>query len=181
MDEPTGSTSGGNAGESASKAAEHTGFPDLVVALDAAEIRRRMDLASRRGRVPGVHVGEGDTLFEVDGCGAPFEHHLVATGTPADGAIRVSFALVRRNRMPLVFAILLVVTVWPGVYFMDQLIPGEWNWIPTWTWYLPLTVLPVPWFWRSTARKSHAIALEDSRGLVEKIRVELGSAGTDRR
>lgn len=177
MDEPTG----GSAAESGSKVTGDFGFPDLVVALDAAEIRRRMDVASRRGRVPGVHVGDGDTLFEVDGCGTPFEHHLVATGSVAAGSTRVSFSLVRRKRMPLIFAALLVVTVWPGVYFMDQLIPGEWNWIPTWMWYLPLTVLPVPWFWRSTSRKSRAIAMEDASGLVEKIRVELGSEAPARR
>lgn len=154
------------------------GLSGLSVTLAPDEIRARMDVASRRGRVPGCHRGEGLTLFVVDGCGTPFEHHLVARGTPEGNGTRVTFSLERRMKMPLIFAVLLIVTVWPGVHFMDQLIPGEWNWIPTWTWYLPLSIVPTPWFWVSTARKSRAMAEEDARGLIEKIRAELGASGT---
>ena len=147
-------------------------FSDLIVDFDAQEIRRRLDLAARRGRVPGLHIGADPMLFYVDGCGAPFEHHLVATGSPEGSGMRISFSLRRLSRMPRVFAVLILLSVWPGVYFMDQLIPGEWNWIRTEYWYLPLTILPIPWFWRSTARKSEAIAVEDSRSIIEKIRAE---------
>ncbi len=154
---------------------ESPGFSDLVVDLDVNEIQRRLDLAARRGRVPGLHVGSHPTLFYVDGCGTPFEHHLVATGSPAEGGIRIRFSLKRLKRVPLIFAVVLVLTIWPGVYFMDQLIPGEWNWIKTEYWYLPLAILPIPWFWRSTARKSEAIAVEDCSAIVQKIRSELES------
>ena len=150
-------------------------LPDVHVTLDADEIRSRMDAASRRGRVPGVHLREGEVLFEVDGCGTPFEHHLFARGESSAGGTRISFSLARRARVPLIFLVLIAVSIWPGVHFMDQLIPGEWGWIPTWTWYLPLTVLPAPWLWLSTVRKSRAIAAADATSLIEKIRAELGA------
>lgn len=155
-------------------------LPDVIVGLDGAEIRRRMEVASRRGRVPGVHLREGETLFEVDGCGTPFEHHLVARGVEGASGTRVVFTLRRRMRVPLIFAALIVVSIWPGVYFMDQLIPGEWGWIPTWTWYMPLMVVSAPWMWVSSVRKSRAIATEDAASLVERVRVELGGgSGVD--
>lgn len=149
-------------------------FSDLIIDQSPDEIRQRLDIAARRGRIPGLHPGTGDRLFHVDGCGTPFDHHLTATWTPADRGTRVSFTLERQRRVPLIFAAALAATVWPGVYFMDQLIPGEWNWIRTEYWYLPLTILPIPWFWRATARKSRQIAMEDAHSIVAKVRTELG-------
>lgn len=147
-------------------------FSDVVVAATPDEIRARLDIAARRGRVPGLHAGKGDILFHVDGCGTPFEHHLIARGTPDEGGTRIGFALERQKRVPAIFAFVLILTVWPGVYFMDQLIPGEWNWIKTEYWYLPLAIVPIPWFWRSTSRKSLKIATEDAASIVQKIRAE---------
>lgn len=151
-------------------------FSDVVVPAEPDEIRARLDIAARRGRLPGLHVGSGSVLFYVDGCGTPFEHHLIGHGSPEGSGTRIAFTLERQRRMPLIFIVLLIVTVWPGVYFMDQLIPGEWNWIKTEYWYLPLTILPIPWFWRSTARKSLKVATEDAIGLIDKIRAEFHGA-----
>lgn len=151
-------------------------FSDVVVDAGPDEIRAKLDISARRGRVPGLHAGSGEVLFHVDGCGTPFEHHLIGRGAAEDGGTRIRFALERQKRMPIIFAALLIVTIWPGVYFMDQLIPGEWNWIKTEYWYLPLTIVPIPWFWRSTARKSLKIATDDATRIIEKIRAEFQSA-----
>lgn len=146
---------------------------DVVTPLSAEEVVRRLDTAARRGRVPGFQPRTDGPLFVVDGCGTPFEHHLLGFAATEGNGVRVRFELERQKRTPLIFAALIAVSVWPGVYFMDQLIPGEWGWIPTWTWYLPLTILPVPFYWRSTARKSRRIAEEDARKVIESIRAEL--------
>lgn len=151
-------------------------LPDVETSLARSEILARLDVAARRGRIPGLRASEGGQLFIVDGCGVPFEHHLVATLEEREGRSRLGFALQRQAKMPLIFAVLLVVTVWPGVHFMDQLIPGEWGWIPTWTWYLPLTVLPIPWIWRSSSRKSRVMAHEDAQKIIATIREELARA-----
>jgi hypothetical protein len=70
----------------------------------------------------------------------------------------------------------LLATIWPGAYFMDQLMPGEWGWISTkvYWWYLPITVVPIPWVWRGLMRKSRESNRREAEGAIRKIAAEIG-------
>lgn len=135
--------------------------PDRVVPV--------LEDAAKRGKLPGFRrVGESE--FAVDAFGTPFDYELRGRVEPASSSSRVRFALRRKGLMPIVFALVLVLTVEPGRYFADQLIPGEWGWINTMWWYYPLTILPLPWVWLGLWKRSRASAVGHASEQIEKMR-----------
>jgi hypothetical protein len=147
--------------------------------LPTAEVVSRLDRASRRGRLAGFRAYPGDgVLFSVELPGHPFDGVLEARAREEGGGTRLELRTRMLLRMPVVFALVLIATVWPGVYFMDRLIPGEWGWIPqigtwwpgTWWWYVPLTALPLPFVWRALMRRSKAALDKAAEEMVAKIR-----------
>lgn len=166
----------------AARTAEGAGLPAVRTPLTPEEILSRLDQASRRGRLPGFVRGGHGGLFAAAAFGQPFDKVLVATATPAPGGgTALAFRTKLLPKMPAVFAVILALTVWPGVRIMDQLIPASWGWIPTWWWYIPLTVLPIPFAWRAAMRKSNASAAESARSAIDQIAQETGGsvAGPD--
>jgi hypothetical protein len=156
---------------------------EVRVALAPAEILARLDTASRRGRLPGftARPREG-ILFTLELHGQPFDGVMTASATPADGGTSVLTLRWRMlQQMPLIFMVVLIATIWPGVYFMDRLIPGSWTWIPafgswwpqTWWWYIPLTVLPLPLAWRVLMRRSRGALEAAAVEAIEKVNREL--------
>ncbi len=91
----------------------------------------------------------------------------------------LTFRLVLLKKMPTIFGVLLALTIWPGVYFMDEVVSqlglwrADWPWL-TYYWYLPLTVIPIPWMWRSMIAKSQRSAREHARETIEGIAREIG-------
>lgn len=147
----------------------------IRTSLHAGEILDRLDQAARRGKLAGFTKGGCGGLFSVETHGHPYDGDLIASanfGQPYDGRITFQFRL--RRKMPVIFAILLLATIWPGVYFMDQLIPGEWGLIRTEWWYLPLTILPIPWMWRTLMRRSLASNRTMAEEAIAKMATELG-------
>jgi hypothetical protein len=137
------------------------GLPAVVTPLSRGEILKRLETASRRGRLPGFRAGEGEECFIVAAHGHPFDADLIARcgqveGGAEGGGTRLTFETRMHRRLPAVFVVILVATVWPGVHFMDGLIPAAWGWIPTWWWYVPVTALPLPWVWAGLMKKSRA-------------------------
>lgn len=167
-------------------------FPPLEVHLTPDEVIQRLDLASRRGRLPGFEAHPPGALFKVDAWGAPFDSDLLARGTTDSKRTRLEFEVRLRRRMPLIFAVVLVCTVWPGVVITDSMLRLWFGWynrlaqLPmftwgdfhafTYLWYLPLTVLPLPWMWRGWMRRSCASAQASAREMIDKISKELGAA-----
>lgn len=147
---------------------------DTDLAPDAVE-QALLGLA-KRGKLAGYHQKISGGLFRVDAFGQPFDHDLIARAESAKGRTRLVFSLRRRVKMPIVVAVLLVVSVEPGRYFVDQLIPGSWNWISTMWWYYPLTILPIPWIWRSMSRKSIAAAHDHAHEQIGKIAQAIGAS-----
>src|SRR5689334_1427784 len=89
------------------------GLPCLATGLGREEILRKLDGAARRGRLAGFVARSGEDLFEVEAYSAPFEHVLVAR---ADGTEpRLTFRLQTLRKMPLIFAVVVVLSLWPGL------------------------------------------------------------------
>ncbi|MBX3363231.1 MAG: hypothetical protein KF866_00575 [Phycisphaeraceae bacterium] len=163
---------------SAASASEGPGLPDVLAPMTTPlgkdEVCSRLDALCRRGKLPGFRRTEDG--FVVDAFGAPFDADLVGHVEGTEGGSRVTFRLVRRLQTPLIFVIVMALTVEPGRYFMDQLIPGEWGWIDTRWWYYPLTILPLPWIWRKLSRASRAATLDHASEQVERIGGAIGAS-----
>lgn len=152
--------------------------------LAPAEVAKRLAQAGRRGRLPGFDAADAKA-FRIDCDAVPFEYALLGTIEAGPGSESGTAGSVittrteRRKLMPAIFAATLILTVWPGVWLTDSLIGVYWsaygNWseqMPwlTYAWYLPISVLPLPWVWRSLTRKSKAMAAESATKIIATIR-----------
>ena len=149
-------------------------LPDVVTPLERGAVLEQARLASRRGKLAGFRPGKdgaGGGLFSVAAFGEPFDRTLTAMCEAREGGSKLSFESTINLRLPMIFAVVLVLTVEPGRYFLDKLIPGEWNWIDTRIWYYPLAIIPIPFMWRSWMRKSRRAAHEHGLEQIGKIAV----------
>lgn len=128
--------------------------------------------AGRRGRLPGF-ARIDNRRFRLDCDAVPFEYEILAEvePEPESRGSRISLRTRRKPLFPAIFAVTLVITVWPGVWLTDSLLATYWGAYGQWTadmpwltyaWYLPLTALPLPWLWASLVRKSRAMAAESA-------------------
>ena len=116
----------------------------------------------------------GPDLFEVEAYSAPFEHVLAAR---AEGGprTRLKFRLQMLRKAPLIFAAVLVVTLWPGLPLTHSMLVTYFSWYRlsealTAAWYVPLTVLPVLWWLPRAVRKSRAEAGAAAREQLLRLR-----------
>jgi hypothetical protein len=150
------------------------GLPALATPLGRDEILRRLDAAARRGKLAGFAARSGADLFEVVAFSAPFEHVLVARptgGTPA----RLTFRPRMLQKMPLIFAVVLVLTLWPGLPLTHSMLVTYFSWYRwseaiTAAWYVPLTVLPVFWWLPRGIRKSRTEANVAAKEQIIRLR-----------
>lgn len=143
--------------------------------LTSDQVVERLGTASRRGRLPGYEAGHrSGALFRVAAFGHPVDADLL--GWMREG--RIEFTLRLPRRLATILGFTLVMTVWPGVYFMDQLmiqlLPSVRDAVATWVWYLPVAVLPIPWVWRSVMERARRTTRESAVEVIEKIAGELG-------
>jgi hypothetical protein len=121
----------------------------------------------------------GGALFRVAAFGNPIDADLDARPRPVNGLVMLDFALTIPRRLPVTLAVSLVLTVWPGVYFTDQLmiqfLPTWRAAIPTWWWYLPVSIVPIPWVWRRVMRRARDTTMTSAREMIDKIAGELGA------
>lgn len=151
-------------------------LPSLTTTLSSAEIREKLDVAARKGRMPGLELQSQAGIFEIREFGQPFESTLTATAAAGvDGFQTIEFQSKIRPMFPTVFAVMLVVSIWPGIYLVDSMVRHYFSWydIPTWWWYLPLTVPTSPWAFWSAVKKSRASASVEARRLIERVATEL--------
>lgn len=156
----------------------------LTTEKSAAEVVASLERLSKRGELPGFDKEDGRGLFSVEAAGNPFDRRLVARARERDGLTVLEWELVTPRRWPIVIAAVLAVTVWPGLPITHSMLAAYWGWYArasgpegwfrTWMWYLPLTVIPIPWAWRSTMRKMRATTLASAREAVRKIAGAVG-------
>lgn len=154
-----------------------TALPSVQTTLTPDEVKQRLTKLSKQGKLPGFAPDEPDALCSVAAHGTPFDSKLIVHHRGE--ALEFETALL--PTMPRIFALLLVVTVWPGLPLTDSFLSSL-DWyiglmarigIDTWHWYLPLTILPAPFAWRGAIKKSRASADASALEAIEKIRAVL--------
>ena len=146
--------------------------PDEVVA--------RLDKAARRGDMPGLREGASRRTFRLRIFGELFDRELIGEARPAPSSPSESEIVFRVRLLPLmptVAIVTLVFVIWPGVWLTDSMLstyfPGFTRAVPTWWWYIPVTVIPLPWAIRAAWRKSCATADEEIVRAAERVRTAL--------
>lgn len=141
--------------------------------LAPKEAMSRLDRASKQGKLPGFEQ-RGERAFRALVYGEPFDRELLGTiGEGSSGSV-IELRLRLLKKFPTIAIALVIVSIWPGVWLTDSMIqtyfPGYPNsfWV-TAAWYLPLTVIPLPWMLRSMWRKSEGIAREELDKTIAKI------------
>lgn len=153
-------------------------LPDLDTPLSPEEIRRRLDRAARRGDVPGLTSPRGSELFGIEELAGPFDYRLSAFASPGNGSTRITWALRMLPKVPVIVGVVIVLTIWPGVWLTDSMLRTYWPAydFATWTWYIPLTVLPLPWSLAGMIRRSRTQARTTAGELIAAVRRELGAS-----
>ncbi len=165
-------------------------LPEVRAQQGPEEVVAHLEEAARRGKLPEFEAG-GVGLFSVLAYGTPFDADLIGEVVGDEGAetrrgasghpsgTRLRFRLRFQRRMPVIFGALLVLTVEPGRYFMDEFlatfVPSLHGHIPTWWWWYPPTIISIPWLWRSWMRKSRRTARASALERIETVREILGA------
>lgn len=150
-------------------------LPAVETELTPAQMMERLDEAARRGKLPGFSRAHEDALFTVTDFGGPFESVLeaaVAPGPSDANGTRLEFSLRLKRGMIIVFVVVMVATVWPGVWLTDSMLRTYFTGydFQTWMWYLPLTAPFVPWSVLSAVRKSRRSGREQAIEIIGKVR-----------
>ncbi len=149
--------------------------PGVRSRLSAGEILSRLDMAARRGKLPG-YMARGESGFVVTAFGEPFDHDLIGAidAAPAGegGGSVVRFELRMRPKLPAFFVLVIALSVWPGVWLTHSMLVTYFSWykIQTWWWYIPLTVVPLFWMVPRMLAKSREAVGVSTAEQVEKIR-----------
>lgn len=165
-------------------ATENESLPAVETALDAAGVLAALERLAKRGKLAGFRRIDGRS-FGATAFGTPFDRELVGdveerqVGDLSHRSV-IRWRLAWKRKMPAVFAVALVVSVWPGLPLTDSLLSTYWGWYEgvtgpdrafrTWMWYLPLTVPFVPLAWLGALKKSRAGSVEHAGETVEKVR-----------
>ncbi|MBC7773049.1 MAG: hypothetical protein H7210_11175 [Pyrinomonadaceae bacterium] len=166
-------------GKPSDVAAARAALPVLHSGLTPQGVMEALDTAARKGKVPGLSSEAGKRMFRVVDFGKPFESRLIGVIDEVQGmpgtASRISFTIRMKMLMPVIFAVMLIASVWPGILLTDSMLKLYFSWytIPTWWWYLPLTVPFVPFAflkaWKTSIASGRAEAAEIVKGISEVV------------
>lgn len=134
----------------------------------------RLDQAARRGKVPGFAPGSADVLFECEAFGQPFDGVVQARAQRAGEQTTLRFSTRMNRKMPWIFVIVSILTIWPGVWVTESMLAtmfpsAKWLWGTTYWWYLILSVPTTPWYLWSAFKKSRASMQADALERVAEI------------
>lgn len=153
---------------------------DIRVSLTSDQVLEKLGQAARRGKLPEyARGGPENALFRASALGHPFDRDLLGWAQPDGDGVRLQFGVRWRKKAPIIYIVALIVTVEPGRYFLDVMIPGSWGWGSVMWWYYPLTIISIPFMWLSFVRKSRKSTMESAHESHEAIRAILGSGTTE--
>jgi hypothetical protein len=146
-------------------------LPRIRTPFSASRIRDAVDQASRRGKIPGISLEQGGDNFKITDFGQPFESILAASVRGNQVTSIIQFRSRLKPLMPVIYAIVLLLSIWPGIWLTDSMLRAYFSWyrIPTWWWYLPLTVPTSPWMMWAAVRKSRASGHIAAVDLIGKV------------
>jgi len=155
-------------------------LPHIATDLESTEIATRAQRQSERGKLPGFVASIPDGLFEANAFGNPFDYRLIAYHAPN----KLNFNLKIKRKMPIIFWVVMAFTIWPGVLFTDSILNTWFGWYPnetwiTYAWYLPLTVLPLPWLHKAVMARTRLAALVHAHEQIHAIAKTLGGEVND--
>lgn len=150
----------------------------VTTGLAPTRVLEKLDRLARDGKLAGFRaLGTGG--FEVSAFGEPFDRRLVATMTADGTRLRLDFRASLVARMPVIYALVIAVSIWPGVWLTHSMLATYWNWYGrwdqwvTWAWYMPLTIVPLffvlPKMVRKSERACHEHAEEQIRKIAENV------------
>lgn len=148
----------------------------LSTQLPPEEIVARLLALAKRGKLAGFTAGrtEQPPLFTAEIHGAPFDRLLIAEASRDAGLTRLSLRLHTLRKMPWIFGIVLAFSAGPGLWLTHSMLETYFGWyklslLGTTAWYVPLTVLPIPFMLPGMWRKSTAAAQEHAREVTATI------------
>ena len=150
----------------------------MAAPMDKLAVVRRMRALSQRGRLPGFE--ETADGFKALAYGWVFDFDLAFRIDESPDGCTLTPALVLKRRMPAIVLALLAFSIWPGVWITDSMLSTYFTWYPhefwkTCVWYLPITILPMPWVWKTAIGRSRLLAEESARELADRVRSELNA------
>ena len=172
---------GGGAGEQvlgtadgASEGAVHPALdrlPELRTRQSPAEVVQRLEALARRGKLAGFRARSDGVLFEAECFAEPFDRVLEARATTEGGVTRLVFSARTLWRAPAIMILVTALTIWPGVWLTDSMMRTYFSWyhIPTWWWYMPVTIVPLFWMVPRMVKKSDTLARESAAVQIAAI------------
>lgn len=146
-------------------------LPTIRTSLSDTDVCERLRALSRRGKLAGYKQG-GRGIFECDAFGQPFDSSLICT---RQTDTTVEFTLRMKPLLPTIFWVLMVLSIWPGVWLTDSMLRTWFDWYDfrTHLWYLPLTILPLPWVYKKTIPLSRKVSTNEAMTIIERISAEI--------
>jgi hypothetical protein len=146
----------------------------IQTSASLATTKKLAQALSKKGKLPGF-TPAGDS-FTFVGFGEPLDYTILATKS-ADG---ITFTGKMHPKLPWIYAITTIVTLWPGSWLTDSMLRtyfqsydfGPWF---TYYWYIPLTILPLLWMFPKMIRKSKSSAVAHAREQIEVLRTQLAA------
>lgn len=165
-----------------------TPLPPLPTPHPPRRVIELLTNAAKEGKLPGFIATSppvqtpptSPTIFSVEAFGTVFEHEVRATAQPAASGQPwlLHFSLHLLPKKPTLFLAVIIISIWPGLPMTDAMLRSWIAWydgLPLWAtaaWYLPLTILPLPWlcasWYRASTASANAHALEQ-RATIEQI------------
>ncbi|MCK6476438.1 MAG: hypothetical protein L6Q35_06370 [Phycisphaerales bacterium] len=159
-----------------SEAFGRSALPVLTTAKTPDEVVAIVRALAQQGKAPGFEVRPGG--FHLRAFGDPFDHRLEATVEGRHGS-RISLAMRLVPKLPLIFLVVAILTVQPGMWLTDSMLKTYSTWyashVQTWWWYVPLVILPMPFMGWRMWKKSKVAAADHARELVERLAASLGA------
>lgn len=132
----------------------------LAVVIDVGAMLNQLEREARKGKLPGFERLKGPFSFEVEAFAVPFTGVMKAQADRAGERTVLRFETRMSRTMPLVWLVMMLVTIWPGLPLTENLIeaigPTGW-WQYTIWWYLPLSVISLPLAIWSGLKRSRAM------------------------
>jgi hypothetical protein len=158
----------------ASTPAGQAAWGHIATSQPIKAVTEKAQQLSRKGKLPGFER-RGDA-FHFAGFGEPFDY-VVSARADANG---ISFHGAMHRKMPLIFAIVIAISIWPGSWLTDSMLRSYFTWYNyaewvTYAWYIPLTVLPLLWMIPRMVRKSRVAAYSHAQEQIETLRTALSA------